>query len=123
MPFQKGDKRPPNAGRKAGSRNKRSLEITRAVASTGKTPLEVMLEGMRHYLAIGNLDKACAFAKDAAPYIHPRLAAIQHTGTDGGPIETQDVSLPELARKIALILSLAAREKAGLLENAGNGGK
>jgi hypothetical protein len=34
-------------------------------------------------------------AKAAAPYIHPRLAAIEHTGPNGGPIEsktTLDVS-------------------------------
>jgi hypothetical protein len=26
-------------------------------------------------------------AKDAAPYIHPKLAAIEHTGADGGAID------------------------------------
>ena len=26
-------------------------------------------------------------AKDAAPYMHPRLAAIEHSGPDGGPIQ------------------------------------
>jgi hypothetical protein len=70
MPFTKGDKRPPNAGRKPGSKNRRTLEIENKVAATGKTPLEVMLETMRFYLDAGNLDKACAFARDAAPYVH-----------------------------------------------------
>ncbi|MCI0601184.1 MAG: hypothetical protein L0Y60_17050 [Beijerinckiaceae bacterium] len=36
---------------------------------------------------------------------------LAHTGPDGGPIETKDVSMPELARKIALILGQAAREQ------------
>jgi hypothetical protein len=63
MTFIKGDKRPPGSGRKPGSRNKRNVEIERRVALTGKTPLEVMLEGMRFYLEAGDLDKAAAFAK------------------------------------------------------------
>jgi hypothetical protein len=41
---------------------------------------------------------------------------LTHAGADGGPIETKGVSLPELARKIALILGQAARENAGKLE-------
>jgi hypothetical protein len=35
----------------------------------------------------GDLEKAASFAKDAAPYMHPRLAAVEHTGEDGGPID------------------------------------
>lgn len=34
---------------------------------------------MAHYEA-GRLDQAATIAKDAAPYIHPRLAAIDHSG-------------------------------------------
>ena len=30
-------------------------------------------------------------AKDAAPYTHPRLAAVEHMGKGGGPIEYSDV--------------------------------
>ena len=26
-------------------------------------------------------------ARDAAPYVHPKLAAVEHTGKDGGPIK------------------------------------
>ncbi|MBZ9922228.1 hypothetical protein LB579_31610 [Mesorhizobium sp. BR1-1-7] len=31
-------------------------------------------------------------AKAAAPYVHPKLASMQHTGRDGGPIQTVDLS-------------------------------
>jgi hypothetical protein len=111
MPFKKGDKRPPGAGRKFGSRNKRTNEIEKQVALTGKTPLEVMLDAMRFHYEAGDLDKAAAFAKDAAPYVHPRIANIEVSGTDA-PIEIRDMTNAELARRIALILGQAAREKA-----------
>jgi hypothetical protein len=35
------------------------------------------------------------------PYIHPRLAAIEHTGKDGGPIRVTDAR-EQLAHLIAL---------------------
>jgi hypothetical protein len=31
-------------------------------------------------------------AKAAAPYIHPRLAAIEHTGKGGGPVQVNITS-------------------------------
>jgi hypothetical protein len=119
MPFPKGVK-PPGSGRKRGSRNKRTLEIVRNVAATGKTPLEVMLEAMRSYYEAGDIDKAVAFAKDAAPYVHPRMAAVEVGGKPGAPpIETKDVSIVELARSIAFILGEAAREQATKVCNLG----
>jgi hypothetical protein len=48
-----------------------------------------------------SLSAARAAAKDAAPYIHPRLAAIEHTGKDGGPIRVTDAR-EQLAHLIAL---------------------
>lgn len=39
------------------------------------------------------LERACAIAKDAAPYLHPRLNAIQHTGKDGEPIKVSFTGL------------------------------
>jgi hypothetical protein len=38
-------------------------------------------------------------AKNAAPYRHPRLAAIEHTGKDGGPIETRVIVVPAKERR------------------------
>jgi hypothetical protein len=31
-------------------------------------------------------------AKAAAPYVHPKLASLQHTGRNGGPIQTVDLT-------------------------------
>jgi hypothetical protein len=113
MTFIKGDQRPRGAGRRPGSRNRRSVELEKAVAETGKTPLQVLLDTMRHYLEVGDRDKAAIFAKDAAPYVHPKITSISVGGQPGAsPIETKNVTNVELARRIAFILGQAAREQA-----------
>jgi hypothetical protein len=65
--------RRPGQGRQRGAATKKSKEVREQAALTGKTPLEVMIETMRFYEAQGNRDRASAIAKDAAPYMHPRL--------------------------------------------------
>ena len=51
-------------------------------------------------------------AKYAAPYVHAKLASIEHSGKDGGPIQTQETMSPlESARRLAFILELGARAK------------
>jgi hypothetical protein len=98
-------------------------KIAKQVALTGKTPLEVMLDAMRFYQNAGNRDKASAIAKLAAPYMRPRLNSVNVGGIPGSPIETNDISVPELARRLAFIFNQAALEKkAGLIEGAGDGG-
>jgi hypothetical protein len=74
------------AGRKPGSTTTRTREIADRAAAEGVTPLEVMLEAMRTHYEAKRFDDAAAVAKDAAPYMHPRLAAIEHGGKDGQPI-------------------------------------
>jgi hypothetical protein len=71
------------AGRPAGSATTKTREIANKAAEAGITPLEVMLEAMNSFRFAGDLEKAAGFAKDAAPYIHPKLAAIEHTAPDG----------------------------------------
>lgn len=91
------------------------------------TPLEVMLDNMRHFQKVATdaeavlegltveeftgrvtadtpeaqfkellaqVKKTAGFrqmaqdaARDAAPYVHPKLASVQHTGEDGGPLK------------------------------------
>lgn len=75
------------AGRKFGSATQKTREIADKAAASGITPLEVMLEAMNSFRENGDIEKAAGFAKDAAPYIHPKLAAIEHTGADGGAID------------------------------------
>ena len=71
------------AGRKKGSPTKRTLktnEIAEKAAGEGVLPLQVILEAMRSHYAAGDLDRAAAFAKDAAPYQHPRKNAVTVEG-------------------------------------------
>jgi len=80
------------AGRPRGAATKRSREIADRESQKGLTPLEVILTAMREHAKNENWDAAASFAKDAAPYMHPKLASIQHAGKDGGPIRTVDLT-------------------------------
>jgi hypothetical protein len=80
--------RRPGAGRPVGSKNHRTAEIARAAAESGITPIEVMLGAMRELWAQGTPEakrEAAEIAKDAAPYIHPRLASIDQTIKEDRP--------------------------------------
>lgn len=90
----RGGKRP-GAGRPPGAANKRTRAVADSAAADGITPLEVQLGTMRALWTKATASKelnfdvavqACAIAKEAAPYIHPRLQATEHTGADGGAI-------------------------------------
>lgn len=81
-----GGKRP-GAGRKPGSTTQKTREIADKAISDGMSPLEVMLTAMRKHAEAEMWDEAASIAKDAAPYIHPRLAAVEHKGPDDGPIQ------------------------------------
>jgi hypothetical protein len=72
------------SGRKPGAATTKTREIADKAAAEGVTPLEVLLMAMRHHMAefdktknVDHLGPACSAAKDAAPYIHPRLASIE----------------------------------------------
>lgn len=70
------------AGRPVGSKNQRSSEIAREAADAGITPIEVMLFAMRELWDEGTSEakrEAAKIAKDAAPYVHPRLACLDAT--------------------------------------------
>lgn len=84
-----GGKRP-GAGRKPGSVTRKTRETAERAIEQGITPLEVMLTAMRSAFDAGELKEAASFAKDAAPYMHARLANVQAevSGPNGGPVET-----------------------------------
>lgn len=81
-------------GRQKGVRNRASVEREKAVAESGVTPLDFMLSIMRGTPPAGSgpaeqiAFSAMRFeaAKAAAPYVHPKLANIEHTGDGGGPV-------------------------------------
>lgn len=98
----------PGAGRKRGSPNKASIARQKQVAEGGQTPLEYMLRVMRDSRTNGERRDRMAVA--AAPYVHPKLANMQHTGRNGGPIQTVDLtklSGDELAQLEAIFGPLA----------------
>jgi hypothetical protein len=112
------------AGRKVGALTTRTRDIAIKASAEGKTPLEVMLDSMRHFQQValdaeavlegltaeeytgvemtpeeqfkklmGEVKKAAGFrvlahecARDAAPYMHPKLSAVTHSGDEANPI-------------------------------------
>ena len=62
-------------------------------------PLEILLHAMRMYWRQGEVDKAIAIARAAAPYVHPRAGK----GQDATHIELDigHLSDAELARQLA----------------------
>lgn len=75
----------PGAGRKRGTRNRKTQEQADAIAASGLTPLDYMLKVMRDEGQ--KPEMRLSAAKDAAPYVHARLAAVELSGKGGGPVE------------------------------------
>lgn len=93
----------PNAGRKKGKPGKKQRALVEKAESGGQMPVEYLLEVMRD--PTNDQKDRMEAAKSAAPYLHARLAAVEVTGKDGGPIQTEEVlSDFELARRVAFML-------------------
>ena len=100
------------AGRPPGSANKRSRKIAEEVYETGISPLEVLIEAMRfEYGEATNpenqdimykslkLEKAADYAAKAAPYMHPRLQAVELSTDPDSPIEHRHILTDELVKQ------------------------
>jgi hypothetical protein len=74
-------------GRPKGAKNKATVATEKAVAKSGLTPKDYLLSVMRDEDI--DRDTRIEAAKAVAPYVHPKLSAIDATvtGKDGGPIE------------------------------------
>ncbi len=79
----RGGKRP-NAGRKPGAATKKTREIADKAAAEGVTPLEFLLSAMRD--ASREFGVRMDAAKSAAPDVHARLQAIEHSGNEDKPL-------------------------------------
>ena len=73
------------AGRKPGSRNRRTVEQEAAITESGVTPLEFLTEVFRN--EENALDTRIDAAKAAAPYCHAKLSSVEMSGPEGGPVE------------------------------------
>lgn len=95
-------------GRVKGTPNRATIARQAEVAASGLTPLDYMLGVMRDE---GNEPHArFEAAKNAAPYIHPKLAAVTHSGDADNPVVVEDVSDAELARRIVFLLTKGTKE-------------
>lgn len=95
-------------GRSKGTPNKATAKREREIARGGQTPLDYMLKVMRNSRASD--ERRDRMAQAAAPYVHPKLASMQHSGPNGGPIPTVDLtnmSTDDLDRLEALFGPLA----------------
>lgn len=90
----RGGKRP-GAGRKSGSPNKATAERQKAVEESGLTPLDYMLGIMRDEEKPA--DMRFEAAKAAAPYVHPKLANVDHKSSDGSMTPQPDRIVIEAA--------------------------
>lgn len=111
------------SGRPKGARTVRTTKVAEREHQNGITPLEVMLKAMRAHVAKDDLDAAASIAKDAAPYMHAKLASVQHQGK----VTTQGISIDADKLKDMSDDELAALESAiGKLQSgfgAGEGGE
>jgi hypothetical protein len=71
----------PGAGRKQGGVNRATAEAIEAAKEGGELPLDFLLRIMRDTGA--DEAKRIDCAKAAAPYLHAKLNAIDHSASDG----------------------------------------
>jgi len=92
--MSRGGKRP-GSGRPKGAISKSTRAIQEAAESGGETPLDYMLRVMRDESA--ESQRRDDMAKAAAPYVHAKLAAIEHKGDGGGPLRIEIVRFSDKA--------------------------
>lgn len=80
----------PTCGTRQNAANKATARREKEIAKGGDTPLDYMLKVMRNPKAEDS--RRDDMAKAAAPYVHPKLAALQHSGPRGGPIPVIDLT-------------------------------
>jgi hypothetical protein len=75
-------------GRQKGARNRATEEARAAAATSGTMPLDYMLQVMRDPAA--DLKRRDAMAMAAAPYLHPKLTAVDAKLTAAVPAESPE---------------------------------
>ena len=90
-------------GRAAGTKNRSTiahLELAEAMLASGLRPLEYMLDRLRDVTEDPKIRREMAVA--AAPYMHPKMSAIEVSGPAKGPIVIDSTLSP--AEAYALIV-------------------
>lgn len=96
-------------GRKKGVRNKATAKKAQEIAASGLTPLDYMLKVMRDPRA-GRFRRD-DMARAAAPYVHPRLAALTNAKGDGPGELNVNLTVTD-ADRIRALSALIAKTKA-----------
>ena len=89
------------AGRKQGIPNRLARENIEKAEKTGTMPLDYMLAVMRNSRAGG--ERRDAMARAAAPYLHPRLATVEHRA---GSLDMSKLTDEELQQLHKMLLRL-----------------
>jgi len=84
MPFKKGEKRPDNAGRKKGTKNKLNLGVEEALQARGIDCVDEMLDIAQN---TEKEDIKLAVYKELLKYVYPQRKAIEFA---------QDIELPSI---------------------------
>ena len=122
MPFIKGQPRPPNAGRKKGTPNKKTLErmaredaakLLFEKACANDLPLDYLIRLMRD--STQDTHTRLAAARAAAPYCHAQLQAVAHKLVDAqgnpiAPVVNLSVSTPRLEDRTAKLTHVSAKD-------------
>jgi hypothetical protein len=95
----------PRGGKRAGAGRPRTkdtpagklnAELVLRALKEGTTPLDVMLEAMKEAYEEGGALKAMPYAKEAAPYMHPKLTSVDATlSGQVGQYQAQPVPVEE----------------------------
>jgi len=97
--------------------NRRSFELREKAKKLGVDPIDVMINTMKELVEAAQkarlplaqrfdfLERACTIAKDAAPYIHPKLQSVELSGNDDHPVR---IAGEARDRALGAILGLAA---------------
>ena len=96
-------------------------ELVAAAEQVGSAPLgqtgDLFGDGVMNESRIKLLNMAAAVGRNVAPYVHPRLSAIEHTGKDGTPLQNGVLLMPSVLSLEAWELAAGA---AGSIEAAGS---
>ena len=83
------------AGRKPGAATRMNEEARKRAAEGGLMPLDYMLSILRDE-NVAREERMDA-AKAAAPYVHAKLASVEHKGDGGGPMVLEIVRFADKA--------------------------
>lgn len=105
--FEKGKPRHPNAGRKKGAPNKRTLEALALAEEVGVDPLRVLLELCKHRDPAIQLGAA----KEAAKYLYSQRKVTEISGPAGAPVQFESSEANEIVAEFKAMLQTKLAER------------